>query len=222
MASILVLGEPGSGKSRAIKNLDPKTTFIIKPNKKQLPFAGAGKAYNQEAAKNVFVTNDIAVAGQLIKKINEERKEIKTVIIEDLTHYFSARVMKDASTSGFEKWMKLAMDVFNSFIKVEADLRSDLDLIVIAHTQATTNVEGNAIIDLQTPGKLLENNIKIPSYFTYVLHSVVRESGQNIEYKFLTNREGGKLAKSPEDCFDLYIDNDYAEVLKTIHNYQNG
>jgi hypothetical protein len=222
MASILVLGEPGTGKSRAIKNLDPSTTFIIKPNNKQLPFPGAGKSYNATEAKNIFVTNDITTAGQLIKKINDEQKRIKTIVIEDLTHYFSARVMKDAAISGFDKWMKLATDTFNSFVRIEADLREDLDLIVIAHTQAAVDAEGNAIINLQTPGKLLENNIKIPSYFTYVLHSVAREAGNNIEYKFLTNREGGKLAKSPEGCFDRYVDNDYKEVLNTIHKYQNG
>lgn len=222
MAAILVLGEPGTGKSRAIKNLDPKTTFIIKPNKKQLPFKGAGKLYNDTIAKNVAVTSDIVQAGKLIKEINENQTHIKVVIIEDLTHFFSARVMKDAAISGFDKWMKLASDVYHSFVAIESDLRDDLDLIVIAHTTTSMDSDGNAVIGLQTPGKLLENNVKIPSYFTYVLHSVAQVVGKDTEYKFLTNRENGKLAKSPEECLPQYIDNDYKEIFKLIHKYQNS
>jgi hypothetical protein len=76
MAAILVLGEPGTGKSRAIKNLDPKTTFIIKPNNKQLPFQGAGKIYDKS---NTYVTNIILSAGALIRKINTEQKQ-KSII----------------------------------------------------------------------------------------------------------------------------------------------
>ena len=219
MASILVLGEPGTGKSRAIKNLDPKSTFIIKPNNKQLPFKGAAGMYGKG---NTLVTSDFIVAGQLIRQINTDQKQIKTVVIEDLTHFFSARVMKDASISGFNKWMDLANDVFNAFVAVEAELREDLNLIIIAHTASSTDTEGNYIVTLQTPGKLLENNIKIPSYFTYVLHSVVKEAGEITEYKFLTNRQGGKLAKSPEGCLPQYIDNDYAAILDLIHKYQTA
>ena len=219
MAAILVLGEPGTGKSRAIKNLDPKTTFIIKPNNKQLPFQGAGKVYGEG---NTYVTNTIVQAGALIKKINVEQKQIKTIVVEDLTHFFSARVMADASTPGFDKWMKLANDVFNAFVAVESELRPDLNLIIIAHTAVSTDNDGGNVITLQTPGKLLENNIKIPSYFTYVLHSVVNVVGDGMEYKFLTNRIGGKLAKSPEGCLPLYIDNDYEEVFQAINKYQNS
>lgn len=221
MSAILVLGEPGTGKSRAIKNLDPKTTFIIKPNNKQLPFKGAAGLYGKDK-KNVHVTSDFREAGALIRQINTDGKHIKTVIIEDLTHFFSARVMKDAAISGFNKWMDLANDVFNAFVAVEAELREDLNLIIIAHTASSTDTEGNYIVTLQTPGKLLENNIKIPSYFTYVLHSVVKEAGDKIDYQFLTNREGGKLAKSPEDCLPQHIENDYAKILDLIHKYQTS
>lgn len=222
MASILVVGEPGTGKSRGIKNLDPKTTFVIKPNNKQLPFKGANKLYGKDAG-NTFVTNDIEQAGKLIRKISLESKSIKTIVIEDLTHFFSARVMRDKEVSGFGKWMDLASDVFTAFIAVEAELRPDLNLIMIGHSTANQDAAGNFFIGLQTPGKLLENNIKIPSYFTYVLHTEVKESsGDTPIYSFLTNREGGKLAKSPEGCLPLHIENDYKKIFDLIETYQNG
>ena len=221
MASILVLGEPGTGKSRAIKSLDPKTTFIIKPNNKQLPFQGAGKLYGKDHG-NVFVSNTIKDAGNLIRVINQKQEHIKTVIVEDLTHFFSARVMNDKDTGGFGKWMDLAHDVFTSFVEVESSLRPDLNLIIIGHTAISQNAEGEFVTQLQTPGKLLENAIKIPSYFTYVLHSVAKETKEGTEYYLLTNRQDGKLAKSPEGCLPMHIENDYQLVLDSINKYQNG
>lgn len=154
--------------------------------------------------------------------MNTKAPHVTTVVIEDLTHYFSARVMKDANISGFGKWMDLATDVFNQLVAKEALLRADLNMIVIAHSTVGSDVEGNPQITLQTPGKLLENNIKIPSYFTYVLHTVVTMEGDKPSYQFLTNRDGARLAKSPEECLPLYIENDYKQVLDLIDAYQRG
>jgi len=219
MASILVLGEPGTGKSRGLVNLDPKTTFIIKPNNKQLPFKGANKLYGKG---NTYVDNDIRKAGQLLALINKDKLNIKTVVIEDLTHFFSARVMKDKDNSGYGKWMDLANDVYDAFVAIEAVLRPDLNLIIIGHSATNQNADGAFYTTLQTPGKLLENAIKIPSYFTYVLHTVVKESKDGTEYYLLTNREEGKLAKSPEGCLPLHVENDYKKVMELIETYQNG
>jgi dephospho-CoA kinase len=37
---IQITGEPGSGKSRSLKSLDPKETFIIDADGKGLAYAG--------------------------------------------------------------------------------------------------------------------------------------------------------------------------------------
>jgi hypothetical protein len=219
--SILSIGEPGTGKSRAIKNLDPKTTFLIKPNNKQLPFRGAATLYG-ESKGNAKTCTTFKEVGTMIDLVNTQAKHIKTIVIEDLTHYFSARVMKDANIKGFDKWMDLAKDVFDQLVAKEAILREDLNLIIIAHTTIGVDVEGNPQITLHTPGKLLENNIKIPSYFTYVLHTVVTMEDDKPTYQFLTNRDGNRLAKSPEECLPLMIDNDYKMVLDLIETYQRG
>ena len=51
MASKLIgiIGATGTGKSTAIKYLDPKTTYIINVAKKELPFKGAEKLYNVDS-----------------------------------------------------------------------------------------------------------------------------------------------------------------------------
>jgi len=138
------------------------------------------------------------------------------------THFLTSRVMADAKISGFQKWSDLAVDVFQGLIKIEEKLRDDLNVIVIGHTERNTDVNGNSIITLQTVGKLLDNQIKIPSYFTYVLHSDVKEVNGKMEYSFLTNSDGLRLAKSPEGCLDKFEPNDYALILSKIHKYQLG
>lgn len=221
-SAILVIGSPGSGKSRGIKSLDPKKTVVIKPNNKQLPFKGAASLYNA-ANKNMFVAQTFAEAGSYIDAVNKNAPNVTTVILEDLTHYFSAQVLKDAKQKGFDKWMDLAVMVFQAVVQKEATLRPDLNLIVIAHTATTMDVEGNSVIGLQTPGKLLENNVKIESYFTYVLHTIVSENAKgDTTYQLLTNRDSTHLAKSPEEMFPKYIDNDYQMIFDTIKKYQEN
>lgn len=219
---ILTLGEPGSGKSRAILNLDPAKTVVIQPNNKDLPFRGGAAKYSAEK-KNLIKINSFENIKKVMEAVNKQMPHVQYVVIEDLTHFFSDRVMRDAKIKGFDKWTDLAVDVFNALIKMEGELRQDLWVIVIAHTTASTDIQGNQIITLQTPGKLLENIIKIPSYFTYVLHAdpVIGENNK-IDYRFLTNTDGVRIAKSPEGCLELYEENDYAKIIAKIEQYQNA
>lgn len=219
---ILVIGEPGSGKSTAIETLDPESTVIIKPNNKALPFRGGASKYSVEK-KNVVINKEFKDLEATLNAINASTSgKVKTIVVEDLTHYFSHRVMKDAKTSGFQKWTDMALDCFNSLIKIESGLREDLSIIVIGHTSRSSDTSGNMIISLQTPGQLLENNIKIPSYFTYMIHTDVIETNGKMEYRFLTNFDGIKVAKTPKECFPKYIPNDYKLVLETIEKYEKG
>ncbi len=217
---ILAIGEPGSGKSRAILNLDENTTLLVKPNKKELPFKGGAVKYSSEKG-NVVNCSTFPDLKVILTKANEGTK-FKTIVIEDFTHFLTSRVMADAKTTGFQKWTDLAVDVFQGLIKIEEKLRDDLNVIVIGHTERGTDVNGNSIITLQTVGKLLDNQIKIPSYFTYVLHSNVQEINGKMEYSFLTNSDGVRLAKSPEGCLDKFEPNDYKLVLDKIAKYQLG
>ena len=217
---ILTIGDPGTGKSRGILNLDPETTAILQPNSKDLPFKGGRKKYNVES-KNVFKVNSFNNVGMLLKKINEGTK-FKTVIVEDITHLFSKRVMKDAAIKGYDKWNEMAVDAFNGLLEYEDRLREDLYVILHGHVEEMRDADGEPITKLLTPGKLLDKNIKIQSYVTYVLHShVINEDGV-IKYRFLTNLDGsGKEAKSPEGCLNLLEENDYKIIIDKIEAYQN-
>lgn len=217
---ILVIGEPGTGKSRAMLNLDENTTLLVKPNRKELPFKGGAVKYSTKKGNVVHCTT-FPELKTILTKANEG-VNFKTIVIEDFTHFLTSRVMADVKITGFNKWSDLAADVFNSLIKMEEKLRDDLNVIIIGHTEKNTDVQGNSIITLQTVGKLLDNQIKIPSYFTYVLHTNVQEINGKMEYSFLTNSDGVRLAKSPEGCLEKFEPNDYALILDKITKYQLG
>jgi hypothetical protein len=217
---ILAMGEPGTGKSAAIENLDPKTTYLIRPNTKDLPFKGSRSIYSREN-KNTSIITSLTQIGGLLKKINAG-KNFKTVIIEDITHFFNRRVMKDASLKGFDKWNELAVDTFNSILGFEEQLRDDLYVILVGHVEESMNSDGESKGSLLTPGKLLDRSIKISSYVTYVLHTDVREEDGEIKYRFLTNRDGGgREAKSPKGCLELLENNDYKAIIDKIEAYHN-
>lgn len=241
MSAILVLGESGTGKSRAIKGLDPKTTIILKPNNKALPFPGW--AANYKVGANMFVLTNIRSIGDTIlgpfpakstadptpdrtkprqsaKGINAAT-HIKTVVVEDFTHYMTGKVVADAKINGYDKWTDLAVWVYQNMADIESKLRPDLDIIFIAHTGIKETVEGNAEIGMQTSGKMLDS-LKLPSYFTYVLHAKVIFKDDTPVYVMQTNRDSFRMAKTPEGMFPLEVENNYGTILDRIHKYENG
>ena len=221
--TILIIGESGSGKSTSLRNLDPKTTFVISPNNKPLPFKGAVKVYNTEN-KNVARINTFKSLEHALNTINEEQEHIKTIIVEDISHYFNYRVMKDDKIPGYDKWGQLAVETYKSFLAGEQDeaFRDDLTIVLIGHTNETMGSDGVRHMNLYTPGKMLENKVKIPSYVTYQFYADVEIKDGKPHYYFLTNKDGtGREAKTPMGLFEeLKIENDLAMVLDTINNYE--
>jgi len=220
---ILVIGEPGRGKSTSIRNLDPKTTFVIKPNTKPLPFKGGSKAYNLEN-KNVARINTFTALRDALYNINAKAPHVKTIVVEDISHYFNFRTMQDSKKQGFQKWDDLAVDTYNSFLAGEQDdeFRDDLTIVLMGHVQESIDSNGVRFSTLYTPGKLLESKVKIPSYVTYQFYADVEVKEGKPYYYFLTNNDGsGRECKTPMGLFEeLKIDNDLAVVLDAINEYE--
>lgn len=217
--AILAMGEPGTGKSRGILGLNPKRTVIIKPNAKELPFRGASKSY--KLGLNMFHIQTLAGVGEMLEKVNK-LAFVDNVIIEDLTHYWSKRQVDEINIKGFDKWNALAADIKKYIIDKESILRPNLNIIIIAHVEHNMDSSGNNVITLQTPGKLTDKIIKIPSFFTYIFHTVVDRNpeGEGMRYRFLTNKDGMREAKTPEGMFPMYIENNYQQVIDGIEKYQ--
>ncbi len=80
---IIIAGDTGTGKSRSTYSLNPDETYIINTLNKPLPFRGSQKLYNAEK-KNIYNSENYAEIVTILNGLSEKRKEIKTVVIDDV------------------------------------------------------------------------------------------------------------------------------------------
>ena len=219
---ILYQGPSGSGKTSSIRNLNPETTYIITPNTKGLSLPGASKNY--QFGKNMLRTSEINHLAGCIQQISAA-EHIKTLIIEDFTHFFSARIFssaflsQDSGNAAFQRWQEFGADVFQAMFSEADKLREDLDIVFLHHTELKDTGE----IGFKSPGNLLDKAIDVPSYFTYIFHGVLQQEGDDTFYRMQTNKAAGRAAKTPVGSFpDLYIPNDLKAVLDRIADYKAG
>lgn len=221
---ILVLGFSGSGKSRAIKTLNPEETFLINCGKKPLPFKNSGLSYtiiNSETnpSGNMITTKSYKKIHDAIDIINKEKTQITNVIIDDTHELIIDEFMRKHSTIGkstdvFSLYNGLA-DHFYQLIEHAKDLRDGLFIYFLHHAEQLENGR----IQPKTIGRLLNEKIDIPSKFTIVLYAV-REVDQNF---FLTQNDGTHPAKSPEEMFpSIKIENDLQAVRDAATIYFSG
>ena len=220
---VLIMGQSGTGKSTSLRNLNPAETIIISPNAKSLPFKGGRAKYIK--GKNFFNSNNLDAIQKTIAKISKDMPDIKQVIIEDFTHFFSARIFSDEFLSrnsggeAFQRWNEFGASVYQAIFSEAQNWREDLIIGVIHHTE----VKDDGTVGFKSAGKLLDNTIDFPSYFTWIFHTLVMQKDEGAQYVMQTNRSAGRHAKSPMEAFDdLYIPNDLNEIFSTIRAYNVG
>ena len=82
----LIVGESGTGKSTSVSFLDPKQTFIINVQGKDLPFRGYSKSYTlipeegPPSEGNLLNTSDPKLISKVVVYVSENRPEIKNII----------------------------------------------------------------------------------------------------------------------------------------------
>jgi adenylate kinase family enzyme len=229
---VLILGHPGSGKTSSARDLDPKSTFIICPDEKALPFRGWRNNYKtvyDEKGKidlantNLYQTTSPQVVKQLLRAISESKPETKVVLIDTITSLMISEVMKRMGEKGFEKFNDFAADTYQ-IIKMIDGLRTDLTVIVVAHVEENYDAEGSLRVSFMVPGgKLLKEKIKVDGMFTVVLYTEVEVKDSKPSYYFLTQNNGKNSCKSPEGMFtEMRIPNDLKFVLNRIKEYENS
>lgn len=221
MASKLIgiVGPTGTGKSTAIKHLDPKETYIINVAKKELPFKGAEKLYNLDA-KNYKEVDDAIEITRLLKTISEKAPHIKNIIIEDSNYIMGFNMMAKATEIGFTKFTLMARDMVDLFREARR-LRDDLKVFYFTHPE--TIEDGGEIIGykIKTAGKMIDNQIVLEGLLTVCLYTNVDETKDGTAtYSFVTNRYKKYPAKSPDGMFaDIKIPNNLQLVVDTIDEY---
>jgi len=214
MSTIMIIGESGSGKSTSIRTMDPKKTFLIQVINKPLPFRGVKKSFipvNKEGKGNKLVTDDYVKISQSIGWLGENRKDIKTVIIDDFQYIMSLEFMRRAEEKGWDKFAEIAAHIFK-VIDTSIMARPDLNVVLLAHS--TTDDMGKT--KLKTIGKMIDEKITLEGMCTVVLHSKIVDE----KYVFQTQGDATTIAKSPIEMFeDRYIPNDLKFVIDTIEKY---
>jgi hypothetical protein len=221
MASKLIgiVGSTGTGKSTAIKHLDPKETYIINVAKKELPFKGSEKLYNTEN-KNYKEVDDANEISRLLKVISEKAPHIKNIIIEDSNYIMGFNMVSKATEVGFTKFSILAKDMVELF-RTARTLRDEITVFYLTHPE--TIEDGGEIIGykIKTAGKLIDNQVLLEGLLTVCLYTLVEESKDGTaSYNFVTNRFRKLPAKSPDGMFDeLKIPNNLQIVVDKVNEY---
>lgn len=221
---ILLQGKSGTGKSTSLRNIPADEAFVIRPNAKRFPFPGSVKKYSTD--RNVVITQELKDIPGLLLKVNTKFPHVKYIIVEDFSHYFTARTTSDSfqedmSNKGFGKWNKFGADVFKAISGSAEQMREDIHIIFVNHTET----DENGYSSFKTAGQMMRNQIEIPSYFTCIFHTHISKEGTDgkMSYKMYTNNPGNVEAKTPMGMFeDMLIDNDLYEAIKRIDAYNNG
>lgn len=212
---VLIIGESGTGKSTSIRSLNPKETFIINVLDKPLPFKGFRKSYSQWNRENLngnyCATDDYLAIEKVIQYINKNMPHIKNLIIDDWQYTMGNEFMRKADEKGFDKFTKIGMHGWK-IIDDALKCRPELNVFVLSHS----DIDANGRSKPKTIGKMIDEKITLEGMFTTVLHTVV----ENGSYRFLTQNDGSRMAKSPMDMFeDKFIDNDLGFVAEKMKEY---
>ena len=79
--AICVMGESGSGKTTAMRTLDPSVTYYIDCDGKGLSWKGWRRQYNAEK-KNYFRSDDQNQIYSVMRGVSETRNDIKNIVID--------------------------------------------------------------------------------------------------------------------------------------------
>ena len=211
------MGESGSGKTTAMRNLPPKETMYAYCDKKGLNWKGWRKQYST-TNKNYVCSDSFSVIQSLMDKVDkgENFQHIKYLVIDTLNGLMVAEEMRILAMQGGDKrsaWTDLAQNGW-ALINKALTLRDDLTVIILCHSETISDDNGIIRTRIKTNGRKLEKLV-LESKMTTVIWAV-RQDGK---YKFILSADGS-TCKVPMNAFTVdEIDNDIMLVIKALEDY---
>lgn len=211
---ICVMGESGSGKTTAMRTLDPKTTYYIDCDKKGLAWKGWRSQYNSEN-KNFYSDRDIPKINAIIKGIGDKRPDIKTIVIDTLNTCMVDKEIKGMNDKdGYGKWIDLTQYVWAT-CETAATLREDLTIIIVMHSETVRDDLGYSFTRIKTNGRKLEK-VVLETLFGTVFLAKAKDDGT---YVFET-RAKQSTAKTPLGAFEQdEIPNDMGAAIEAMKDF---
>ncbi len=197
---VLILGEPGSGKSSSMREFERDEAVVIQTISKPLPF----KSDIRRAG-----TRDFDKARSWI--LGERNHDVLIVddfgyLITDIYMRFSygAEKLRDQ----YEVYKIIGANVYNLINEIMEDGRDNRIVYLMMHVER----DAAGRIEPATVGKMLNEKVKLLGMFTIVLMT----TSQGGEYSFVTN---GEPLKSPPGMLPLEMPNDLKAVDTAIREY---
>ena len=219
-----IMGESGSGKTTAMRNLPPEQTFYIDCDKKGLNWRGWRNQYRPlddktNTDKGFYLATDLfANAASCLRHVNEDERfrRVKYVVIDTLNGLMVAEEMRILAMQSGDKrsaWSDLAQNGW-ALINQALELRDDLTVIILCHSETISDDNGIVRTRIKTNGRKLEKLV-LESKMTTVVWAV-RQDGK---YKFILSADGS-TCKVPLGAFDVEeCDNDIMVVIKALEDY---
>ena len=199
---ILIMGESGTGKSTAIRTLDPSTTAIFNVQGKPLPFKGA-KEFDQ------FKTKDMGLIRATLAKTDR-----RSVVVDDFGYCITDLFMRygcdieERMRDQYEVYKLIANETYKT-VNAVAEMDDAQFVYFVMHT----TVENGQTVP-STVGRLLNEKVNLMGMFTVTLLSYA----QGEEHGFYTNNM--PPAKTPLGMFDTdRIPNDLAAFEAAARDY---
>lgn len=107
--------------------------------------------------------------------------------------------------------------------KMPKDLRDDLFVFFMTHSEDSTDINGNRKVKAKTIGKMIDNTLTLEGLYSIVLFGrVIKLEDGTLKYGFDTQNNGENTCKSPMGMFeDAFIPNDLKYVKECIQKYEN-
>lgn len=194
---VLILGESGSGKTFAIKNMNPDEVGIFLVEKPRLPF------------RKQFRCKQNATYYDIMKALADPK--LKQYVIDDSQYLLVNEFFDRASEVGYQKFTDMALNFRNLIHFVINKAPDDVIVYFLHHTET----DNNGKVKAKTIGKMLDEKLTVEGCFDIVLRTEIDTEG----HWFRTQSNGYDTTKSPEEMFPDKIPNDLALVDKTIREY---
>jgi hypothetical protein len=233
MHKILILGKSGTGKTSSLRNLDPKETIIINPDKKSLPLENWRKNYvtikKEDGTTDLTKSNyfEVSKSAHILKilEASKNNDKIKTIVLDTITHLITSTYMTETIGKDFKAYQSLGLAIYQ-ILDVIRDYPKTI--IITAHIDDAFNDMGQRQIDVKSYGKMIKD-MEIPSFFTTVLITDVLIKDSNREYVFRTQSLGNDPVKSPVifkenneivTALPFNIPNDIKYVIKELNKFE--
>jgi len=218
--SVLIIAESGTGKSTSVRNLNPKETFIINIANKPLPFRGWKKDYTMISKDNpkgnMTATSTTAGIIKAIQHVNDKMPHITNLVVDDWQYMSSFEYFDRAHEKGYDKFTQIAANLAQ-VAKMPKDLRDDLYIFFMTHSEEATDINGHRKVKAKTIGKMIDNTLTLEGLFSIVLFGRVIKEEDKLVYGFDTQNNGENTCKSPLAMFEeFFIENDLQFVKDCI------